>query len=224
MNELAAVAGVTAVVRGDATAELRALEAALLRAPLRTLPDAERPDLAVAQSMAEAGRPDRARAIVSDFQATVRDTAVRRSLEPDLHTTLGYIAMAERKPEQAILEYRRGDTALDGPANGCTVCLPLGIARAFDAANQPDSAIAEYEKYIATPYAFRLDETLDASLLPAFHERLGQLYEAKGDAANAAKHYRAFIELWKNADPELQARVKAARDRLAKLTPVEKPR
>jgi hypothetical protein len=40
----------------------------------------------------------------------------------------------------------------------------------------------------------------------------------------AAEHYRAFIELWKSADPELQPRMAEARRRLAKLTPVEKPR
>ena len=55
-------------------------------------------------------------------------------------------------------------------------------------------------------------------------QRLGELYEAKGDAANAAKAYREFIELWKNADPELQPRVAEAKRRLAKLAPVEKPR
>ena len=60
--------------------------------------------------------------------------------------------------------------------------------------------------------------------LPAAHERLGQLYEAKGNTAKAVEHYRAFIELWKNADPELQPRVAGARRRLAMLTTSEKPR
>ncbi len=217
-------AAMAASIRGDASAELKAAEAALARAPLRSLRDAERPDIGVAQAFAIAGRPDRARSVLADFEATVRDTALRRQAQPDIHTTRGLIALAESKPQEAIAEFRRGDVAPDGPANDCAICLPLALGRAFDAANQPDSAITQYEKYIATPFAYRLDEGLDASQLPAMHERLGQLYEAKGDAANAAKHYRAFIELWKNADPELQPRVKAARDRLAKLTPVEKPR
>ena len=62
---------------------------------------------------------------------------------------------------------------------------------------------------------------LDASSLPLIHERLGSLYEAKGNAEKAAEHYRAFIDLWKTADPELQPRVAAARHRVSKLTPVE---
>ena len=50
------------------------------------------------------------------------------------------------------------------------------------------------------------------------------MYQAKGDAQKAAEHNGKFVELWKNADPELQPRVRAAQERLRKLTPVEKPR
>ena len=54
----------------------------------------------------------------------------------------------------------------------------------------------------------------DPLRLPAAHERLGQLYEAKGNTTKAVEHYQAFIDLWKNADPELQPRVAGARRRL----------
>ena len=222
--DAAGAMGVAAVVLGSATAEVAKVEAALAGSPLRALPDVERPDLAIARMFANAGRPDRARAIANDFQASVRDTNVRRATQPELHTTLGLIALAERKTQEAMAELRKGDIAPDGPATECTVCLPLYLGRAFDAANQPDSAIVEYEKYLATPWAFRFDELLDASVLPSLHERLGQLYEAKGNVDKAAEHYREFIELWKNADAELQPRVAAARARLYKLTPVERPK
>ena len=46
------------------------------------------------------------------------------------------------------------------------------------------------------------------------HEKLGQLYEARGDMENARSHYAAFVELWEGADDELQPRVAAARQRL----------
>ena len=81
-----------------------------------------------------------------------------------------------------------------------------------------------FERYLATPYWDKIVPTLDPIRVPAIHERLGQIYEAKGNAAKAAEHYRAFIELWKNADPELQPRVTEARRRLVSLTPVERPR
>jgi len=65
---------------------------------------------------------------------------------------------------------------------------------------------------------------MDPIRLPAIRERLAQLYEALGQPEKAAEQYRAFIELWKDADQELQPRVSDARQRLAKLTPVEKSR
>ena len=49
------------------------------------------------------------------------------------------------------------------------------------------------------------------------HKRLGELYEAKGDARRAAEHYSAFVELWKRADPDLQPKVAQVRTRLAAL-------
>jgi eukaryotic-like serine/threonine-protein kinase len=65
---------------------------------------------------------------------------------------------------------------------------------------------------------------MDPIRLPAIRERLAQLYDALGQPEKGAEQYRSFIELWKNADPELQPRVAEARRQLAKLTPVEKPR
>ena len=222
--EAATTLGFTAYVRGDAAAERKALEDALSRTPLRTLPDAERPDLQVATAFALARAPDRARAILSEYRSSVRDTALLRMVQPDIHNVLGWIALAERKPQDAITEFRHGDSLPDGPADASRIRLQRNLGLAFDAANQPDSAIAQYEKYIATPDYERSSADRDGSSLAAIHERLGQLYEAKGNVAKAAEHDRAFIELWKNADPELQPRVTEARKRLAKLTPVEKAR
>lgn len=49
-------------------------------------------------------------------------------------------------------------------------------------------------------------------------ERLAQLYEEAGDAAQAVEHYARLVELWKDADPILQSRVNAARLALSRLT------
>lgn len=48
-------------------------------------------------------------------------------------------------------------------------------------------------------------------------QRLGELYESKGDLKKAGEHYARFIELWEKADPELQPAVKDARARLAAI-------
>jgi hypothetical protein len=48
-------------------------------------------------------------------------------------------------------------------------------------------------------------------------KRLGELYDSKGDTANAVKHYGAFTDLWKNADPDLQPVVATVKKRLGEL-------
>ncbi|MGD2216973.1 MAG: hypothetical protein PVJ64_09455, partial [Gemmatimonadales bacterium] len=53
------------------------------------------------------------------------------------------------------------------------------------------------------------------------HERLGSLYLEAGDTVAAARHLAEFVELWRDADPELQPRVEAARRLLAQLVPEE---
>jgi hypothetical protein len=52
----------------------------------------------------------------------------------------------------------------------------------------------------------------------AVQKRLGELYDSKGDTADAVKHYAAFTELWKDADPDLQPVVSDVRKRLGELT------
>jgi eukaryotic-like serine/threonine-protein kinase len=50
------------------------------------------------------------------------------------------------------------------------------------------------------------------------YKRLGELYEERGDAVKALDYYGRLVDLWKNADPELQPAVRDVRQRLARLT------
>jgi hypothetical protein len=97
----------------------------------------------------------------------------------------------------------------------CQRCVAMALAEAFDAANQPDSAAARYRMYIDAPSAFRI--FTDQYYLARAHFRLAELLELKGDRAGAQQHYAAFVDLWKDADPELQPRVRAAQQRLQAL-------
>ncbi len=53
-------------------------------------------------------------------------------------------------------------------------------------------------------------------LAPA-HRRQAEIYARRGQRDLAARHYRRFVELWREADPELQSVVAGARSQLAKL-------
>ncbi len=47
--------------------------------------------------------------------------------------------------------------------------------------------------------------------------RLGELHEHQGERQTAIGYYNRFVELWKDADPELQPVVREVRARLASL-------
>jgi tetratricopeptide (TPR) repeat protein len=132
---------------------------------------------------------------------------VRPALGRALPWVLGEIALAEGHPREAVHQFLLANSA------GCSICTLPHVGRAYEAAAQPDSAIAVYERYIRTPSPGRL--TYDAEWLGPVLERLGQLYEARGDHGRAAQYHAEFTALWKDADAELQPRVRAAAGRMA---------
>jgi tetratricopeptide (TPR) repeat protein len=186
------------------------LEAALERYPLASLATVERPYVELASFYVLAERPDRARALLADYEAAWPPD-MRRADEPALHRARGDLALAEGRIDDAIREYRLGD---EGP---CELCMGFQLGRAYDMAGQPDSAIANYERYV-TGHSTWAIYAHSYQLAPAY-ERLGALYEQRGDTAKAIYYYSKLVELWKDADPELQPRVEAARRVMEALSP-----
>ena len=72
-----------------------------------------------------------------------------------------------------------------------------------------------FERYVETPHAYRL--FFDVAWLAGAYERLGQMYDARADLEKASEYYAKFVELWAEADPELQPRVQAAQRRLEEI-------
>lgn len=71
--------------------------------------------------------------------------------------------------------------------------------------NRPAEAAVYYESFWHDPWAA---------------ERLGPIYERIGDPAKARAAYSLVTSAWSDADPELQARVRAARAAVQRLTPL----
>jgi tetratricopeptide (TPR) repeat protein len=201
---------------------VKRLDSAITHVPMRTLTVEQRSEFSIASAYAIAGRPDRARAMIAQFDAAVKDTTIRRSMEPQRHWALSEIAIAEGRAADAVIEIRKADSLPDGPADDCARCTYAALARAFDLAGMPDSAIVTFERYLATPYWRPIDPRADPTHLAGTYKRLGELYEAKGNRQRAASYYAKFIELWKNADPELQPKVAEVRKRLARLSDTER--
>jgi len=68
---------------------------------------------------------------------------------------------------------------------------------------------------VTTPgYTRAFEEEL--TLGPTYR-RLGEMYEERGQLDKAREYYGRFIDLWKNADAELQPIVREIRGRLTRL-------
>jgi tetratricopeptide (TPR) repeat protein len=124
---------------------------------------------------------------------------------------LGRLAIADGRYADAIARFRESDRLPDGAYNGpCDICIDYPVGIAFERSKMPDSAIARYEHYLMSTEFARLT-SVDAFFLAALLPHLGELYEAIGNFSGAERSYLRFVELWRNADPQLQPMVAAAR-------------
>jgi tetratricopeptide (TPR) repeat protein len=199
----------------DTARAVRTLDSAVAARPLDSLPpETHFPMRDLTRVYAQAGRVDKARSSLAAWERT-RKLATSQYDSVTRHAMQGEIAMAERRYAEAATEFRAAQSVGD-----CPTCTTARLASALDLAGNADSAIAAFSRYIDTPGLGRNGD--DGIYLAGSHKRLGELYEAKGDRQRAASHYTKFLELWKNADPELQPQVAEVRKRLARLSDVER--
>ena len=156
---------------------------------------------------AESGRPGRARRLYEEWEsqvpANLRATA-------DQYLTRGSLALSEGEPDSAVEEFRRYYDE-----ESCTVCALYPLGYAYNALGNADSAIAVLSRGLDMPDPYRgfSDWLWRAPTLI----RVGELHEASGEHDRAVARYNEFLELWRNADPELQAIVQDIRERVARL-------
>ena len=205
---------------GDTAQAIRRVDKALSTMDLRAIPFEQRPDLGFAAFYANVGQPQRARSLLAQYEAQIPDSTRRRQVEPGLNEIRGAIASAEGRHREAIQLLWKADTTYDGPDGNCAICVMDDIGWAWERAGVADSAIFYWEKYLRTPYYGR--QGFEGFQRPLITKRLGELYDAKGDAVNAARNYRDFIKLWENADPKAQPKVAEVRRKLSRLSDVER--
>jgi eukaryotic-like serine/threonine-protein kinase len=201
------------IYRDAKGAALERIAAGLRRTPISTIAPLERPYANLAQIYALAGRPDLARAALGEFERTA-STVPAAIAEAVRHSIASSLAMGEKRYLDAAHEAKAADTG------NCTTCLLPAIAHAYDDAGQADSAIAVFTRYVDSHAILNRFDT-DGFFLAGSYKRLGELWEAKGDREKATRYYLKFVDLWKNADPELQPKVAEVRRKLQRLNDTE---
>jgi tetratricopeptide (TPR) repeat protein len=196
--------------RGRPEAALTSIRSALDRHPLDSMPPGNWPYVDLARAYTASGRPDLARRVLTEWERRV--PAAQRAAERVTGLAYGDVLAAEGKVDAAARQYADANRRM----SLCGVCGLAEMAALADRAGRADSAIALYRTLIDAPAPLYRVSTESQSLAPAY-KRLGELYEAKGDRKQAAAYYGRFVDLWKDADPELQPGVREVRGRLAKL-------
>ncbi len=148
--------------------------------------------------------------MLREYEAEVPE-GVRRG-DPSRHSAAGYAAAAEGRTSEALGHFKawQNEPAFfrDGSA--------FVQASLMEQSGQADSALAIYEAITAKPAHGALLWAKRWNLAPAY-ERLGAMYEQRGQREQALEALSNFVELWKDADPVLQPRVRDAKERMARL-------
>jgi eukaryotic-like serine/threonine-protein kinase len=171
---------------------------------------------------------DRPYGQILDVMASLTDTSTVSQVRANLQRTLVAQGKTIERPSVEVMadgdvEFIAGHYAAaiqrfneaDRLRYPCAGCVAASRFLAFDRLGLTDSAIAAGEAFLKDDYL--IAPLPEALYRPGILERLGELYEAKKIPYKAVPKYEEFVELWKNADPELQTRVRDARARLERL-------
>ena len=173
-----------------------------------SMPPDERPWQNLAELAGALGDAPLSRLALAGYE---RDLALTSSYPAgDRAFFSAHVALAEKRWDEAVRMLHEADAKF-----GIEPRYAMSqLGRAHDQAGRSDSTVVYYEKFLATPDPFPIE---DARARAEIHRRLGELYEAAGNTRQAMEHYGQFVKLWARADPPLQAQVAEVRKRLEQL-------
>ena len=202
---------VTAILLEDPVRARALLDRALRRAPVESIPSLERNYSALLATAALAGDTLRAR----EWHAASRraNVAAGNSVSRPAWEAFddAMLAFARGRFAESFTSLQQSDR-LNLPRTDILGRMHFLV---LDRLQNADSAIVAGEDYVGGTHPARLGQ--DALFLAGIRQRLGEMYEAKGDLPKALEHYTAFADLWKDADAELQPRVRDVRARIERI-------
>ncbi len=196
-----------AIQRADPSAAARDVAAALAETPLDSVPPLDRPYWLLATIAGWSGRPADFTRYRNAWEAVV-PAAARNPTTIATFDVYGAFAQHDWGKARDVIEQLRDKYH-------CDLCMEYELAYAFDQLGQADSAAAYYAARIHAGSSW---DPMDPNYYPLALVRLGEIAQQKGDRKAAAAYYTKFLDLWKNADPDMQPRVREVRQHLAEVT------
>jgi tetratricopeptide (TPR) repeat protein/TolB-like protein/predicted Ser/Thr protein kinase len=170
-------------------------------------------DILLNQGLAHLAMPSipKAQDVAARLKASV-DQAPDKKLFRYYHFLNGMIQLEKRDYSKAVELFKLGLPLLNADAEE-HLLFADAMGTAFYQLGDLSSARQEYEKIIS----LGIGRLSYGDVYAKAYYQLGKISEKQGKKAEAAEHYRKFLELWKGADPGL-AEVEDARKRLAALS------
>jgi tetratricopeptide (TPR) repeat protein len=196
----------------DDEGAITALDAGWAARPLDPSDPAELAHLELAEAYALAGRPDRARELLAEYETTVAPE-VRESPDgrSNVLIVLGNIAMAEGRSDDALRDFREAREAVPD----CTLCVLTELGQAYAASDRHQEAVDVFEEYLNAPVFSRL--RTDNIKMHVVLIGLAESHEALGQNEKAAEYYGRMLEIWSDAEPGLLPRVEELRAALRRV-------
>lgn len=206
------------MISGDTAGAMSDVEALIAANSLDSLASWGQPALLMARFFGQANQPQRAAEFLAAYERAL-PPALAKTNQWMLRQARAAIALAKHDPQRALAELRprhliaRGHQWFEDPL--IAVDSRAELARAWEEAGQPDSAIAVYERFVGARALFRAE--LDAFELARAYDRLALLNERRNNLRRAADYHRRLSELWRRADAPLRQRADGALRRAMSL-------
>ncbi len=156
------------------------------------------------QTLAESGDLNGTKNKLKDLKAHVEET---NSMQYTYWYAVGAIDIAEGNYEKACLSFEKSRDHND------EFVVMYMLSKAYYLAERYDKAISGFE---GIQHEYGAQRSYFPIMSTKLYYYLGLAYEKTGKYQKAVEQYEAFLNIWKNADEELES-VEDAKERLAKL-------
>jgi class 3 adenylate cyclase/tetratricopeptide (TPR) repeat protein len=212
--------------------ELRAIREELSRFDGASVPDAQNPETFFA---AHNGLHPTIREYLLGLvsarlgEREAAETAARRTAGTSAPASLGSLPsdLALGIRAQTLRQAGRPEEALDAleqarfEVNYQPLIASAFIAMAYERFTRAEllDSLGREEEALDWYRNLTRSSSYETTYLPIVYVREAQILERRGDRAGAVRSYRAFLDLWRGADPEFQPLVDQARRAVAELEP-----